>query len=451
MPFGLVSSTTLTGNRSLDSRRKIFRSFPTGAAPLLGLLSMLPNEETDKAEYGWFEQRFPTQLTATVATGTAPFANEDGTSLADQSTLTENVEYRLNVLDTSQFKPSHVIEIRKVTWNNQAVTVAYYDITGIVTRVVSSTVLIFRPTASYVTVDNPTTKNNGKSVAIKGTANRENGRSGPGIITFPINPKNYTQIFKSYFNISRTALKAGLTYDSRGPWKTQAWDNGLRHMIEMEKAFFFGEKQEALVADPETGEVTPEKKTGGIIWFLKQWEAAGSIYRGPTSAAVTLNSDINKRIIDLGGVITQSDLDTYIDRAFKVTNDKGYEKLCFCGGTFLRNVSKLVERNVVRQVNLTESSKTLEFWVTAIDTLRGTVYFKVHPLFDYDPDLADAGLFLDMGNLRYRPLNDSDTVFLKGQQETDRDGRKDGWLTEAGLECQFPESHLLIKSATVTG
>jgi hypothetical protein len=69
-------------------------------------------------------------------------------------------------------------------------------------------------------------------------------------------------------------------------------------------------------------------------------------------------------------------------------------------------------------------------------------------LFDEDPDLQGTALFLDLGNLKYRPLSDSDTVFLKGRQANDRDARKDEWLTEAGLELRFPESCMYIKGVT---
>lgn len=450
MAFGLVSSITTSDYKSLNSRRKIFRQFPNGAAPLMGLLSLLPNgEDTDKPEFGWHEERFPTQRTSTVATGTAPFLQEDGSALTDLSVLTENVEYRVKVKDTTQFKATHVIEIRALTIDNTLTTT--YDLTGIVTRVVSATVLQFRPTSTLGTtshgIDNGTADNFDKNVIIKGTANRENARSGTGIITFPINPTNYTQIFRSAFAISRTALKGGLKYDSSGPYKTLAWTNGLRHLIEMEKAFLFGERQTVNVADPETGDLTPETKTGGIVWYLKQWEAAASLYRGPTSSAVTLNADDDKRIIELGGTLSRADLNKYLERAFVYTNDKAYEKLCLCGGRFLSVVNQLLERDALRQTAMNEKGRDWQFIVHSLQTLRGTIHFKVHPLFDNDPDLRYNGLILDIGNMKFRPLSDSDTKFLKGRQETDRDGRKDEWITEAGLEMHFPESCMYIKNA----
>jgi hypothetical protein len=220
-------------------------------------------------------------------------------------------------------------------------------------------------------------------------------------------------------------------------------------MVELEKAFLFGQKHTVLVADPTTGEMTPETKTGGVTWFLEEWEKANSVYRGGAgAAAITSNADDNKRIINLSGTLSKADYEKYITRAFRKTNDKAYEKLCLCGGTFLSTVNTLFENRIQVQTVISSKERNWDFQVHSHTTLRGTIHYKVHPLFEDDPDLQDAGLILDVGNLKYRPLTDSDTEFLKGRQETDRDGRKDEWITEAGLELHFPESHMFIKRAT---
>lgn len=456
MAFGMYSTLNETGNTSLKTRRKIFWQYPSGKTPLMGLMSYLPSEETDKVEFGQFERRFPTQRTLTVATGTAPFSNGDGSAFADEATMTANVEYRVRVVDITQFKPTHVIQIAEVLRDNTSGTPIYSDIEGTVTEVITLTgtagYLKFRPYATWTVVDNATNENFGKSVNIIGTANQEGGRSGTGITVNPIEPTNYTQIFKAAFALSRTALKQGLVYDKSGPYKTLRFENGLRYMLEMEKAFIFGKKHTVNVTDPDTGESMPETKTGGVIYHLEQWEAANSVYRGGTgAAAITANSNSDKRIIDVAGTLTKTDLDTYISRLFKVTNDKAYEKLCICGGKFLEVINKLYERQMTKTVLMEEPKTKAQFIVHQIETLRGTVSFKVHPLMDMNPDWEDWGLFLDLGNLMYRPLTDSDTQFLKGRQETDRDGRKDEWIGEAGLQCLFPESHMLIKNATVAG
>lgn len=122
-----------------------------------------------------------------------------------------------------------------------------------------------------------------------------------------------------------------------------------------------------------------------------------------------------------------------------------------CGATFISTINQLFEKDRIVQTVLEEPKTKAKFVVYSHETLFGTVHYKTHPLFTEDPDLTDSGLFLDLGNLRFRPLTDSDTKFLKGRHETDRDGRKDEWITEAGLELKFPESCGYLKDATVAG
>lgn len=452
MAFGITSTTNIQGYWSLNSRRKVFYQYPTGAAPLMGLLSLLPTEDTDKDQFGWWEQRFPVQRTQIVASGTAPFLTGAGATFATGSNFVADTEYRVNVLTTAEFKPTHQIEISGVTLNSAASTVV---VQGIVTVVNSATQLTFRPFAAATSVDNTTTSNNSKYVKIIGTANQQGGRSqGNGILAYPVNPQNYTQIFRTAFGVTRTALKPGLAYDRSGVYKTKVKDNGLRHMIEMEKAHLWGRRHTVLVNDPDTGEATPENTMGGVRWFLEQYEAADSIYRGGTGApAVTLNSDSDKRIIDLRnastglGTLSSSAYNGYISRLFKKTSDAAYEKICFCGGTFLETVNQLFEKNITRTTAIQDKGRNWEFIVHSHTTLRGTVHYSVHPLFDEDPDWTAAAMFLDLGLLRERPLSGSDTTFLKGRQENDRDGRKDEWISEIGLELQFPEAHMIMYGA----
>src|SRR4030095_6818177 len=102
MAFGLLQTGALTPYRSMNSRRKIFYQFPTGAAPLMGLLSMLPQEDTDKPEFGWGERRVPVRPTTTAAAGIV-FANGDGAALTDGGSgvaLPADTEYRVTVAST---------------------------------------------------------------------------------------------------------------------------------------------------------------------------------------------------------------------------------------------------------------------------------------------------------------------------------------------------------------
>lgn len=453
MSFGLLSTEITRPYESINSRRKIYWQFPQGAAQLMGLLSLLPNsEDTDKALFGWWERRFPTQRTATAASGTAPFANGDGSAFSDgASVVADSIEYQINVVDTSQFKPTHVVELRSLSYNSTTGT-----FTAVVTQVLSATVLKVRFNTAIAALANATNKNNGIVVAIKGTANRENARSGTGIFVTPINPTNRTQIFRSAFNISRTALKGGLLFDKSGPYNMMAKENGMRHMIEMEKAFLWGQNHEVGVADPETGDITPETQTGGVLDFLQKWEMQYSIYRGGDGsasgpAAITSSTDHDKRIVDVAGTLTKARYNTWLQDLFRVTMDKGYEKICLCGAQFIATVNALFEKDRIVRCELEEPKTKAKFVVYSHETLFGTVHYKTHPLFTEDPDKTASGMFLDLGNLRHRPLTDSDTKFLKGRQDNDRDGRKDEWITEAGLELKYPESCGYMLNANTAG
>ena len=447
MSYGLLTTSITRGYESNHNRRKIYWQFPSGGAQLMGLLSLLPNaEETDKTVFGWYERRFPTQRTATVATGTAPFLNGDGTAFTDGANFTAGTEYIVKVLTTEQFKPTHVIEIRSAAYNSTT-----GDIKGVVTQIVSSTQLKFRPNSAWTAVVNGTTTQASKTVAIIGTANREYGRSGNGFFFPPINPENYTQIFRGAFAIPRSNMKGGLIFQKNGPFDMLAKENGLRYMMEMEQAFLWGQKIENTVVDPETNDQTYERQTGGVINFLEKWEEAGSIYRGSTSSAITSNDDSEKRIVDIGGALTKQRYNTWLQNLFRVTQDSGYEKVCLCGATFLSVINTLFDRDRIVMSQIEEPKTKAKFVVYSHQTLFGTVHYKTHPKFTEDPDKTNSGLFLDLGNLRYRPLCDSDTKFLSQRNERDRDGGKWEWISECGLEMKFPESCGYLKNVNTAG
>lgn len=447
MSFGLLTTSITRDYESNNDRRKIYWAFPQGGAQLMGLLALLPNaQESDKTNFGWFERRFPTQRSTTAASGTAPFTNADNSAFSDAAAFVAGTEYIVQVATTEQFKPTHVIEIRDFAYNSTT-----GDLVGVVTAIVSSTKLKFRPNAAWAAVENATTKNNSKTVAIIGTANRENARSGAGHFFAPVNPYNYTQIFRGAFAIPRSTMKGGLVFQKNGPFDMMAKENGLRYMMEMEQAFTWGERIEQTVTDPETNDQTYERQTGGVLYFLKLWEAAASIYRGSTSSAITSNEDDDKRIVSVNGILTKERYNRWLQNLFRQTNDVGYEKVCLCGATFLSVINNLFDRDRIVMSSIEEPKTKAKFIVYSHQTLFGTVHYKTHPKFTEDPDKTDSGLFLDLGNLRYRPLCDSDTQFLNRRQENDRDGGKWEWISECGLELKFPESCGYLKDVTRAG
>lgn len=441
--LGLTTSETTADFWSQNARRKVFHQYPNGAAPLCGLLSLMGGPDwTAGSEFGWFDKRMTAQTTKSdaIAVGTnGPFsASGSDTASADPFNIADQGVIRVRCLDTSNFRVTHVLWIQDVLLADGSTT----DINGVVTSVVSSTKVEIQVIGAVTGVQNGSGENVNLYVTVIGNANAEGARSGRGVYTPPTNSYNYTQIFRTPFSFTRTALKQPLTFDKTGVYKEKAKENSLNHVTEMERAMFFGQRSE-VITTADDGEQVPRRTMGGLQFFLKQWEAGAF-----GNTAVTPGSDWTdpqRRIIKLpNNTLTPTNYSAILERAFRVTNNKDYSKLCLCGSGFLSKVNDMY-RNTVTQINQVGKDTAYGMDIVQHNTLFGTVYYKVHPLFQQYPQLNNDAFFLDVQNIRYRPLLDSDTKLLANRQNTDEDRRKDEWLTECSAEFRFPESHLWLK------
>ena len=457
---GLTSTNQLEGFFSLNSRRKVFYEFPNGAAPLIGLLSMLDTEATDKPIFGWWEERYITRLTKTagISAGNGPFsATGSNTPLtAAGFNITAGQVIRVLVTDTSVLRVTNTLWLKGIP--NGATTVT--DIKGVVTAIIDATHFEFRVLTAFTGIKNgdgtsATVNCTALPVIVIGTANEEGSSSvGNGVMVVPINPINFTQIFRTPFGFPRTALKVGLKYDSSGPYKTKAKKNAIDHMVDLEFSFLWGDKNEQIVTNNE-GEQVPMKFTGGVLWFLEQWELGASAvdvnYPAVNLSATPVDSDEDKRIINnVSGVMTPSLYNDLMRRLFRVTSNKSFEKICLCGDQHLGVINEMLKNQTVLQQGTNITGGTWGPTWTTVRTIYGAVHYKTHPLFTrygiYGAGFQYDGLYLDMGSLKYKYLSDSDTTLLKMRQAPDADRRKDEWLTEAGLEVNLPESHMYIKN-----
>lgn len=445
--LGLVSGKTFTDKsfHNRNNRRRIFHDYPVGQFPLTGLLSLMDTEETDSFEFGWWEKRFEMPST-NVKSGAAPFQTAAGGSLGSPGTFTAGTEYRVLVDSSAEFQVRQVIMIPELYVSSGVFTA----VKGVITEIVDSTTIKFQCSESTACVNTNTASPTGPTgcyVVVIGNANAEGSSAGTGRLVLPINVKNYTQIFRNAFSFTRTALKVPTEFDKTGIYREKAEDNLRAHMTEMEYAFLFGTKRVDNVV--ENGETTPRRQTGGITWFLEQYEKADSDYRGGSgAAAVTAITDDAKRIIPAtAGTMTWKAWNGFLERAFRCTNDKAFEKLVLCGSGMLAAVNTILESKATLNKDF-GVQKIYGMNVVTWETTFGTIHFKTHPLFSRSPLLRNNGLLLDVQNLRYRALNDSDTTLLTNRQNPDYDGRKDEWMTEAGLEVNLPESCMYFKNLT---
>lgn len=460
MPIlGLGSSAQIASYNTNKNRRSILHNYPQGTAPLVALLSLLPDEVTDTTDPGWWEKRYLDRLSKTGQfQSVGPFAAAgSGTGLTSPATITQGTAYRVKLatggVDAARIRKDHVVMIKGVS----PASGAKVDIKGLVTTIVDAThfeMQIITATGSFLM----TSANVGLDVMVIGSAYAEGQTINKGIQgSIPVNPANSTQIFRDPFSFTRTALQLGLDFDKTGPYKERSKEAALEHATSIEKAVLWGERRTELV-NGDDGESLPRRYMGGLLWYLRQWEL-GNVANGgafdyrPGGSAATANTDENKRIIDVSGVLSRDGFESYLQRPFEMSNNKSNEKLVLCGSGVLSRLNKVYEGLVVTHRLTGTIKKSGEgegdmygMDLRGISTPFGTIWLKTHPLFK-GPQVNDA-LVIDLPNLKWRPYTNADTQLLKNRQPNDADYRKDEWLTEATVEVRYPESHMYLQNIT---
>jgi hypothetical protein len=401
--MGLISEKEFSDNsfHSFTNRRQTFWNYPEGGAPLMGLMSLMDTEPTDSPKnFGWEEIRYAYPRTITAGAD-GPFSpTGSDTSTASPMTITQDVTYRVEVGATADFQAGDsviFIDLDLDATTNSA------NVRGVVTSIVSATKMEFRALHTVLVVSNTAALTVPKNVAKMGTAYGEGSKSGQGRMLVPVEPLNNTEIFKDSMEFTGTALKIPTDFDKTGAYKTKSKTAALDHMVGLEMSFLFGKKHafnSALAAGGSFGgSTTPTRTTGGVIHFLEEWEAANggtAVYR-PSSAALTADSDDDKRIIENStGSMTKNKWDEYTERVFRKANTQSYEKLCLVGNGAARAVNQLIERKIVRQLDATERGDTFRMRMKSVETSWGILHFKTHPLLTDTPGLFYSMFIIDV-------------------------------------------------------
>ena len=456
MPFGLISSEQIDDYWSQNTRRKVFYAYPNGTAPLTGLLSMMESEMTPQPSFGWNEERWTETATKTAANPSAaankdgPFTGAGNTIAAGDAngklTVAQFGGSRIYVVDASMFQINDVVKIFGIPFTTGAGPAATgsTDLLGRVTTV-GAGYMELEAVSAWTGVLNAAT-GNGKMVVLSGSAWAEGARTGTGGAVLPYEILNNTQIFKTPYEMTRTALKEPLRYDKTGAYKDLSKSNGIKHLASIERAAFWGERAKTTTVDPDTGTTVPRRFTGGLRWFLDEWERGTAYGQPDVSAAADWKTAPNKRVIKLGGTtITKSDFNSLMARLFERTNNTSWDKLCLCGPEYLAKVADMFERQIQFTSLRDEGFEGFNFKLTRHASNSGEVFYKQHPLFA-SAEMRNSAFYLDLGYIGYRPLLDSDTDIQPMIQLPDADKRKDQWLTECGFEFRFPEANLYVEN-----
>ena len=387
-----ISGMRGSGEFSTDFRPKNYRELftllePNGNAPLQAMLAMSSTETTDDPEYKNFRDELPDR-TLTV---NGALANTNGTSIT------------IDASDDNKFAVNGSIVINQTTGEVMHVTADTASTTLAVTRNIGGT--------SHQIADNAV-------LFIAGFAAAEGGSS-PTAISFDATVvSNYTQIFRTAFQVSNTLSS---TFLRTGDKMDESMTKALKmHMSDIERAMFFGVKHEA-----NGSSATPTRYTGGLVNSLTNVVDIATDYAsyGGTGA----------------GKMTEEGFDSLlISTVFKYGSN---QKIAFVGETVANQLQQIgKDRWQPTAVEGTYGVNLVKY-----STFAGDLMVHLHPMFRQLDHMKNAMVIVDFPYMSYRCLEGRDTQLLENRQSPDADSVKHEYLTECGLELLQDKVHAYVK------
>lgn len=237
-------------------------------------------------------------------------------------------------------------------------------------------------------------------LVIIGSAYPEGATSQSGKSTLEVNNYNYTQIQRTPIEETRTFSKTEMWTEN--DWAFQLKKQGVEHLKKLERMLWFGKREESTNSTNNTNG-KPKRFSGGIMNFI-------STYRTVFS-----------------GTMTEADFHAYLEVALKNGSTMKYN---FCAPRVLSVISNFAHGRLQTKID----DKVFGLTIHEYQSPHGLVKLVRQPLFDEMQAYAGAMATIDMKNLKYRYLADSDVHLLDNRQENDRDGRKSEYLSESGLQ-----------------
>lgn len=248
------------------------------------------------------------------------------------------------------------------------------------------------------------------AILVVGSRHAEGADVPTAIAYDPTVVTNYLQIFRNSLDQTNTARATRLRTGDQV--KAAQKECMLLHHIEMEKAFLFGVAHEGTGTNSQ-----PERGTKGMLFHIQS------------------------NVLDYSAGL---DIDTWEDDLEALFRYGSNQKLLLAGARVINVVNKLARIN--GHIQMVPKAETYGLTIWSYITPFGELMLKIHPLLSENATFNSWGFVFDMGQLRYRFLKGRDTKYLTGRQSPGLDAVKDEYLTEAGLEGRFEQTHALIKN-----
>jgi hypothetical protein len=250
-----------------------------------------------------------------------------------------------------------------------------------------------------------------------GVAEDEGSTSQTAMTANPTQVDNYTQIFKKSVEASGSWLSSS-NITSTHDWPYQQKKVGIDHLVDIERTFLFGGPS------TQSGTDGPRRTTGGVLHYATQNNTAA------------------------GGTLSETAWETWLRTLFRYG---GTKKTVFASPLVISVLNAYSSAKLVTSVGDTSygvhvmnmMSPHGEVTLVKHNLLQGAIYGGYAIAVDFSN-----------GNLAYRFLNGSgpggsrDTKLYTNRQTPDRDGLKDEWITECGLQIMQPKLHGVLTGVT---
>ena len=256
---------------------------------------------------------------------------------------------------------------------------------------------------------------NGTKIRIVGNASEEDAL-GRDVISVERAAKfNYLGILREPFSISNTA-KVTKTF-AGVDFEEDAVESLLKHRVDLEDMFLQGQRYE------DTSGTEPRRSTRGIV----RW--------------------ISTLVVNVGGDLTEVVFDAFLRRLFRFGTKS---KVLLCAPIATQAISGFA-KSKLRPSDV--MMKSYGMALTEYISPFGKVILANHNLMtndslqDFD-GLAGYAIGVDLGNVEMRHMKGRITVRNENIQANDRDGRRDEYLSEAGLQVGLEKTHGLLTGIT---
>jgi len=396
---------------------------PNGMAPITALMSKMKKTSVTDPAFYWWTKGLPT----TRGTVTGVYTNNTFTTAYTSGGILGTVLYiRMSATDIGFFRIGHEVTLRDAS-----------DLT--VDVIAKITDRVPNGNNSYVRVtlleadDNSTLGDlsDVDTILVAGNINSEGAGMPDALAHDPTKWYNYTQIFRTPLEMTGTALNTNLRNLPKQYQRTKL-ETLEQHSIEIEYALLWSVPSETIGANGK-----PSRTTLGLIPAIRggytgHGGTAGNVSNYTTEAGWSGQSWL------AGG---EDWFETQLEICFRYGTT---DKLALCGSGALLALNKLVKNGGDFQFGATTSVYGIK--ITEFVTAMGTIHLLTHPLLSMEATTRNIMVIYEPENVVYKYLQNRDTHFIgEGLGKTNtgytrRDGIKEEFLTEAGLEYNLPLS-----------